>query len=71
MGMRTQPGCLISMHNICIILTVCTKMAAAQASFDDFINIGTKIWNTVSDDQKRMPKYSFKEALKSNLLNSY
>ena len=33
--------------------------------------IGAKIWNTISDDKKRMPKYSFKEAIKSNLLNSY
>ena len=33
--------------------------------------IGAKIWNTISDDKKRMPKHSFKEAIKSNLLNSY
>ena len=33
--------------------------------------IGAKIWNTISDDIKRMPKHSFKEAIKSNLLNSY
>ena len=33
--------------------------------------IGAKIWNTISDDKKRMPKHSFKEAIKSNLLSSY
>ena len=33
--------------------------------------IGAKIWNTISDDKKRMPKHFFKEAIKSNLLNSY
>ena len=33
--------------------------------------IGAKIWNTISDDKKRMPKHSFKEAIKSNILNSY
>ena len=33
--------------------------------------IGAEIWNTISDDKKRMPKHSFKEAIKSNILNSY
>ena len=32
---------------------------------------GANIWDTTSDDKKRMPKHSFKEAIKSNLLNSY
>ena len=33
-------GCLISMRNLCMKLTVCTKMAALQTSFEDFIKIG-------------------------------
>ena len=33
-------GCLIAMHNVCMKLTVCTKMAALQTSFEGFIKIG-------------------------------
>ena len=43
MGMRPQLAASfpsISMLNLCMKLTVCTKMAAMKTSLEDFIKIG-------------------------------
>ena len=39
-GYALAVGLLISMHNLCMELTVCTKMVAVQTSFEDFTKIG-------------------------------
>ena len=41
-GQALTVGCLISMRNLCMKLAVCTKIAALQMSFEDFIKIGNR-----------------------------
>ena len=41
-GRALTVGCLISMRNLCMKLTVCAKMAALQTSFEVFFKIGNR-----------------------------
>ena len=42
-GHALAVGCLISMRNLCMKLSICIKVAALQTTFEDFAKIGNHL----------------------------